>query len=85
MCQRVQNSLKLREKYGRSKLIREVESQDAGDADGDVGVAGEIAVDLERVEVDADQQDSAEWCSRVREADIDQRRERSRPRPLVRT
>src|SRR5207247_3270020 len=34
----------------------EVESEDARQSDGDARVAGEVAVDLERVEIDADEQ-----------------------------
>ena len=39
----------------RVEVLRELDAEEQGEADGDVGVAGEVGVDLDGVGVDADQ------------------------------
>ena len=55
MCQRRQNSVMLAERYGRSKLIGRRMPSSMRDAAGDIGVAGEIEIELQRVGVDGEQ------------------------------
>jgi len=51
MCQRRQNSWKLLERYGRAVVLREGEAHQQRDPDRHVGIAAEVAVDLDRVGV----------------------------------
>ena len=55
MCQRRQKSARLTRLVGAVEVVRHGEAEEEAEAHGDVGVAGEVEVDLEGVGVDADQ------------------------------
>ena len=59
MCQRVQKSLRAGGEVRQVEVERQLEAQAFGDAAGDVGVAREVAVDLEREGVDRQQGQAA--------------------------
>ena len=49
MCQRRQNSAMFVARYGMLKFLRQLVAEQVGRAEGHVGVAGEVAVDLHGV------------------------------------
>ena len=55
MCQRRQKSAMLAERYGRSKLMGRWTPSSMPAPRGDIGVAGEIEIELQRVGVDREQ------------------------------
>ena len=65
MCQRFQNSLTLRERYGMLKF-RQLIAKAARTADGHVGITGEVAIELYRVPHDGQQHRSAAELHGVR-------------------
>ena len=55
MCQRRQKSWIETAAYGRVEVVREPEPEQEREADRDVGVAGEVGVDLHRIGVERDE------------------------------
>ena len=55
MCQRRQKSMRLSGEVGAVEVFGEAEAHEQADAERDVGVAGEVEVELEGVAVDAGQ------------------------------
>ena len=65
---------------GRVEVLREREAEQERDADRDVGVAGEVGVDLDRVGVDRDQDLERRVLARGGEDLVDDRRRRGSSR-----
>ena len=59
--------------YGRVEVLREAQAEQQRAADGDVGVAAEVGVDLDGVAVDAEQDLEVRVLARVGEHRLDDR------------
>ncbi len=55
MCQRRQKVLEALRHVGAVEVLRKAKAEQQGQPDGDVGVTGEVGIDLDRVAVDGDE------------------------------